>query len=109
MNDNHTPDHPSVEEVRRHWGLAVDIHRRPERLAEFDRMIRSIQAETWGKFQEHYAAEWEEAYPEAIFPSPAPPPATVSRESVAASMMRHWVERLRTDRNPYEETPNDRA
>lgn len=30
---------PSLEEVRRHWGLAVDIHRREERLAEFDRMI----------------------------------------------------------------------
>ena len=35
-----TPNHPSLEEVRRHWGLAVDIHRREERLAEFDRMIR---------------------------------------------------------------------
>ena len=102
-------NHPAVEEVRRHWGLAVDIHRRPERLAEFDRMIRSIQTEAWGKFQEHYAAEWEGAYPEDIFPSPAPPPAVVSRESVAASMMRHWAERLRTDHNPYEETPNDRA
>lgn len=32
---------PSLEEVRRHWGLSVDIHRREERLAEFDRMIKS--------------------------------------------------------------------
>ena len=40
-----TPDHPSLEEVRRHWGLAVDIHRRDERLAAFDRLIQSIQAE----------------------------------------------------------------
>ena len=31
-----TPDHPSLEEVRRHWGLAVDFHRRPEHLAGFD-------------------------------------------------------------------------
>ena len=42
-----TPNHPSLEEVRRHWGLAVDIHRREERLAEFDRMIRSLKAEAW--------------------------------------------------------------
>ena len=32
---------PSLEEVRRHWGLSVDIHRREDRLAEFDRMIKS--------------------------------------------------------------------
>lgn len=32
---------PSLEEVRRHWGLAVDIHRREERLAEFDRMVKN--------------------------------------------------------------------
>ena len=38
-----------------------------------------------------------------IITSAGPPPATVSRESVAASMMRHWVERLRTDRNPYQD------
>ena len=42
-----TPDHPSIEEVRRHWGLAVDIHRRDERLAEFDRLIQSLQAKAW--------------------------------------------------------------
>lgn len=30
---------PSIEEIRRHWGLAVDVHRREERLAEFDRTI----------------------------------------------------------------------
>ena len=40
-----TPDHPSIEEVRRHWGLAVDIHRRDERLAEFDRLIQAVRAE----------------------------------------------------------------
>lgn len=32
---------PALEEVRRHWGLAVDTHRREERLAQFDRMIKS--------------------------------------------------------------------
>ena len=42
-----TPDHPSLEEVRRHWGLAVDIHRRDERLAAFDRLIQALQAEAW--------------------------------------------------------------
>ena len=60
-------------------------------------------AEAWSKFQEHYAAEWEEAYPEDVFPSPAPAPAVVSRESVAASMMRQWAKNLRSDRNPFEE------
>ena len=64
---------------------------------------QALMAEAWSKFQEHYAAEWEEAYPEDIFPSPAPPPAVVSRESVSAFMMRHWAERLRTDRNPYQD------
>ena len=64
---------------------------------------RDLMAEAWKKFQEHYTAEWEEAYPEDIFPTPAPPPAVVSRESVAAAMMRHWAERLRTDRNPYQD------
>lgn len=36
---------PSLEEVRQHWGLAVDIHRRPERLAQFDRFIEKIKDE----------------------------------------------------------------
>ena len=64
---------------------------------------RALMAEAWRKFQEHYAAEWEEAYPEDVFPSPAPAPAVVSRESVAASMMRQWAKNLRSDRNPFEE------
>ena len=64
---------------------------------------RGLMAETWSKFQEHYATEWEEAYPEDVFPSPAPAPAVVSRESVAASMMRQWAKNLRSDRNPFEE------
>ena len=64
---------------------------------------RELMAEAWDKFRESYAAEWEEAYPEAIFPSPAPPPAVVSRESVAASMMRKWAKNLRADPNPFEE------
>ena len=64
---------------------------------------RELMAETWSKFQEHYAAEWEEAYPEDVFPSPAPAPAVVSRESVAASMMRQWAKNLRADHNPFEE------
>lgn len=38
---------PTLEEVRRHWGLAVDIHRREERLAAFDRMIEATKAEVW--------------------------------------------------------------
>ena len=61
---------------------------------------RALMAEAWKKFQEHYAAEWEEAYPDDIFPSPAPPPATVSRESVAAAMMRQWAKNLRADPIP---------
>lgn len=75
----------------------------PENLAQLrDTPVgRALMAEAWDKFREHYAAEWDEAYPDDIFPSPAPPPAVVSRESVAASMMRHWAERLRADRNPY--------
>ena len=64
---------------------------------------RALMAETWRKFQEHYAAEWEEAYPEDIFPSPAPSPAVVSRESVAAFMMRQWAKNIRADHNPFEE------
>ena len=64
---------------------------------------RALMAETWRKFQEHYAAEWEDAYPEDIFPSPAPSPAVVSRESVAAFMMRQWAKNLRADHNPFEE------
>ena len=64
---------------------------------------RALMAETWSKFQEHYATEWEEAYPEDVFPSPAPAPAVVSRESVAASMMRQWAKNLRADHNPFEE------
>ena len=46
---NINPDHPSLEEVRRHWGLAVDIHRRDERLAAFDRLIQALQAEAWDR------------------------------------------------------------
>ena len=38
---------PALEEVRRYWGLAVDIHRREERLAEFDALIESIRDEAW--------------------------------------------------------------
>ena len=64
---------------------------------------QALMAEAWSKFQEHYATEWEEAYPEDVFPSPAPAPAVVSRESVAASMMRQWAKNLRSDRNPFEE------
>ena len=64
---------------------------------------RALMAEAWSKFQEHYATEWEEAYPEDIFPSPAPSPAVVSRESVAAFMMRQWAKNLRADHNPFEE------
>lgn len=65
---------------------------------------QALMAETWSKFQEHYATEWEEAYPEDVFPSPAPAPAVVSRESVAAFMMRQWAKNIRADRNPYLES-----
>lgn len=42
-------DYPTVEEVRRHWGLAVDIHRRDERLAGFDRLIEQIRADAYAR------------------------------------------------------------
>lgn len=56
---------PSLEEIRRHWGLAVDAHRREERLAEFDRMIAKIRAETkaeaWDEgLQEGLQGGWED-------------------------------------------------
>lgn len=34
---------PPISEVRTHWGIAVDQHRRAERLAEFDRMIAEVE------------------------------------------------------------------
>ena len=83
-----------VEAAREHY-TADDLRDTPAG--------RGLMAETWSKFQEHYATEWEEAYPEDVFPSPAPAPAVVSRESVAASMMRQWAKNLRSDRNPFEE------
>ena len=86
---------PIVLEAAREHYTADDLRHTPAG--------RELMAETWSKFQEHYAAEWEESYPEDIFPSPAPPPAVVSRESVAASMMRKWAKNLRSDRNPFEE------
>lgn len=36
---------PSIDEIRRHWGLSVDVHRREERLAEFDRAIDALRIE----------------------------------------------------------------
>ena len=42
MSDHYTP---SLDEIRRHWGLAVDVHRRTERLAEFDRAVIELTAE----------------------------------------------------------------
>ena len=57
-----TPDHPAVEEVRRHWGLSVDIHRRPERLAEFDRMIRALKAEAWEEGVADNERGWQHVY-----------------------------------------------
>lgn len=53
-----TPDHPSLDEVRRHWGLAVDFHRRPEHLAGFDKLIQSIQARAWG--EAYYTGVYDE-------------------------------------------------
>jgi len=38
---------PSLEEVRTVWGLSVDIHRREERLAQFDRMINQERHNAW--------------------------------------------------------------
>ena len=41
----------NTNEVRTHWGLAVNLHRREKRLAEFDRWlaetIRQAKAEAW--------------------------------------------------------------
>lgn len=40
MSNEHRAGHtPELSEIRRHWGLAVDAHRRAERLAQFDRAI----------------------------------------------------------------------
>lgn len=52
MSEEYTP---TTDEVRRHWGIAVDLHRRDSRLAEFDRMIAEV---------ERAAAEkaWDEGY-----------------------------------------------
>ncbi len=36
---------PRLEELRAHWGIAVDHRRRPERLAEFDRAIEALVLE----------------------------------------------------------------
>lgn len=126
-----TLDHPAVEAASKAWGdsaptttamwAGMSKHRRDlvrARMAEALKDAlphltaddlrdtpagRELMAETWSKFQEHYATEWEEAYPEDVFPSPAPVPAVVSRESVAASMMRQWAKNLRADHNPFEE------
>ena len=68
---------------------------------------KQLMAEAWRKFQDHYATEWETSYHEGRFPSPEPSPAVVSRESVAAFMMRHWAKNLRSGSNPYKETPNE--
>lgn len=38
-NDQHFEHTPDLSEIRLHWGLAVDVHRRAERLAQFDRAI----------------------------------------------------------------------
>ena len=42
MNDEYTP---SITAIRDGWGLAVDFHRRPEKLAEFDRAMAAHDAE----------------------------------------------------------------
>ena len=123
-----TPDHPAVEAAMKSTALdtlLIDLRPRLDRRKRVAHLLarfitaalphltaddlratpagQALMAEAWSKFQEHYAAEWEEAYPEDIFPSPAPPPAVVSRESVAASMMRKWAKNLRSDHNPFEE------
>ena len=127
-----TPNHPAVEAAARAaherawcgenepWSEVDDLERDEWRADEAHSLTaalphltaddlratpagQALMAEAWSKFQEHYAAEWEEACPEDIFPSPAPPPAVVSRESVAASMMRKWAKNLRSDHNPFEE------
>lgn len=43
MNEKHESRTPSLDEIRQHWGLAVDVHRREERLAEFDRAMVNNQ------------------------------------------------------------------
>lgn len=49
-----------------------------------------------------YRLTWGDHWPLRRIPAPTPP-AVVSRESVAASMMRQWAKNLRSDRNPFEE------
>lgn len=35
---------PTTDRVRGHWGMAVDFHRRAEKLAEFDRWLEGFEA-----------------------------------------------------------------
>lgn len=58
MSDEYTP---TTEEVRRHWGIAVDLHRRAERLAEFDAWLAEEKAKAWdeGRLAEELA--WHHA------------------------------------------------
>lgn len=63
MTEKHGGEYtPSAEEVRRHWGLAVDTHRREERLAEFDRMIAKVRAEAKAEAWDACEGAWYHAH-----------------------------------------------
>ena len=105
MSDHYTP---SLDEIRRHWGLAVDVHRRTERLAEFDRAIEQMKASAWEEALKEVSRELSEAYPEDIFPGPNF--AQINRDAgpnstarVAAAFARHWAHVLPFTSNPYRE------
>lgn len=56
---------PPISEVRTHWGIAVDQHRRAERLAEFDRMIAEVERAAAEKgWEEGEIAGYEDALAE---------------------------------------------
>lgn len=56
----------NTNEVRTHWGLAVNLRRREKRLAEFDRwleqVIRQAKAEAWGEGYRVSDVAWVHAY-----------------------------------------------
>ena len=105
MSDHYTP---SLDEIRRHWGLAVDVHRRPERLAEFDRAIERMKAAVWDEALAEVSRQFSEAYHADIFPEPDF--AQINRDAgpnstarVAAAFARHWANALPSTSNPYRE------
>jgi len=60
MSEEYTP---TTEEVRQHWGIAVDLDRRDSRLAEFDRWLAEVERaaaeKAWSEGFEKCATWWE--------------------------------------------------